>query len=135
MRYPLKWALALNTYVAAACTAIITHDARITVALWCVAVIAVIVAVKMCFEERMGRGPAFGFVLGVALYFALACAVPTIVPPFQNRPAPGGLPYARGAPITWTDILQPANAIGVMVAGALGAMLGAVAFRPGWRDR
>jgi len=134
MRFSLKWALAATTFAALACWAVAGRDWIATGALWGFTALTISFALRACFAENSRHGPAFGFILGSAIYFALACSVPTIVPPFQNPNAASGVVFYRLAAFTWSNFLSHANAIGVMVAGVLGAVLGAVAFRQGRRD-
>jgi hypothetical protein len=137
MHFSLKHALAALTAVGIACGVVVQlpGEQRMVDLLWAAAAVAVLFAVRVCFEDAPRRGAAFGFVLGALIYFALAFAVPNIFPPFQNRPAISGWYNARGAMIKWHDMLSPANAVGVIVGGVLGAIFGAVAFRTGRRDR
>jgi hypothetical protein len=114
---------------------LIPVEQRLTDLLWAAAAVAALLAFRECFRETSLRGAAFGFVLGAAIYFSLAFGVPTIVPPFQVQPANNFWSFGGGAPVGWHDVLRPANAVGVIVTGALGALLGAVVFRTGRRDR
>ena len=137
MHFTLKHALAALTAVPIVCGVLvqIPVEQRMTYLLWAAAAVAVLFAFRVCFRDTPRRGAAFGFVLGAAIYFALAFAVPSIVPPFPYRVVNSAWFPVRGAPVSWHDILCGANAVGVILAGALGALLGAVAFQTGRRDR
>jgi hypothetical protein len=126
--------LAATTYAALACAALVTSHPLITAVLWTCALLAVVMGMKACFDAGDSQGAAFGYLLCAATYFALACIVPAIVPPFQYHEhtlAWRGL--TATSPDAW-PALGPINAIGVMASGVLGGALGALAFRRSHRD-
>jgi hypothetical protein len=137
MHFSLKHALVALTAVAILFGVLvqIPVEQRVTNVLWAAAAVSFLFAFRGCFRETPRRGAAFGFVLGAATYAALAFAVPTIVPPFQVQTANNLWNFGGVSAVGWHDFLRLANAIGVILAGALGALLGAVVFRSGRRDR
>jgi hypothetical protein len=136
MHFSLKHVLAALTVVALYCGVLaqLPVEHRVTAVLWTAPAAAVVYAIPVCFQDTPLCGAAFGFVLGAAVYFALAFAVPDIIPPFQSRAGGRSWFGARIPRVGWHDVLRPANALGVVFAGALGAAPGAIAFQTGRRD-
>jgi hypothetical protein len=145
MRFSLKWLLAVMAYVALAIVAVCSHSLHFAHALWLISFAAVVYAFALATAvPGAARTSAIGFLAGAVIYLAVLWTLPDSVLPsyelaeflqhasFNRRLAEAN---AAGRSISRNDYVNAhvagwaLNAASTLLAGLIGAALGALAAR------